>query len=272
MDSRSRGVSEIISFVLVFGLIASTVGIVYVTGFSGLENARDAERLENAERAYDVLADNMADIYHGNAPSRKTEIKLSDSQLTLAQPTTFTVTIEDVTDGAGNRLVYESNTRPLVFTLTDGPDTAIVYENGGVFRTERDGGVIVRDPPFLITEERTVIPYVTLTSSSGTESMGGDSTVLVRATKKGRNVLVQDTDTDVRVTLTIETDTERAPVWSRYINRRANWAGSDWKDGDNVPCETTDPTSGDGRKTVTCTLEPNEFYLTSTGIETTISA
>lgn len=265
---RDRAVSDVLGFVLVFSLVVSTLGVVYVAGFSGLEDARDTERINNAERAFDVLGDNVADIYHDGAPSRKTEIKLADAQLSLAESTTITVTVEDITDGSGNRIVYEANTRPLVFS--SGDSSKIVYENGAVIRTDRGGSILRQRPPMLISEERSVIGYVVLSpASEASSSVGGDATVLVRTVRTGQSVLVQDRS-DAKVTLTIETATERAPVWERYVNERADWSGSDWDDGDSVPCETTD--LGGGRSEVTCTFEPDEFYLTSTGIETELVA
>lgn len=259
-----RAVSDVLGFVLVFSLVISTLGVVYVAGFSGLEDARDAERINNAERAFDVLGDNVADVYRDGAPSRKTEIKLTDAQLTLEEATTITVTVEDITDAGGNLIVYQAETRPLVFSA--GGSSEIVYENGAVFRTDRGGSILRQRPPLLIGKERTVLGYVVLTPERGTStSVGGDTTALVRTVRSGQSTLVQDRS-DAKVTLTIETATERAVVWERYVNERADWSGSDWDDGDNVPCETTD--LGGGRSEVTCTFEPDEFYLTSTGIET----
>ena len=263
---RDRAVSDVLGFVLVFSLVVSTLGVVYVAGFGGLEDARDAERINNAERAFDVLGDNVADIYHDGVPSRKTEIKLADAQLALEAPTMITVTVEDITDGSGNRIVYEASTRPLVFS--SGGSSEIVYENGAVIRTDRGGSILRQRPPMLIREDRTVVGYVVLSPAGGAStSVGGDATVLVRTVRSGQSVLVRD-QSDPKVTLTIETASERAAVWERYVNERADWSGSDWDDSDNVPCETTDPDPGDGRRTVTCTFQPEQFYLTSTGIRT----
>ena len=68
-----RGVSEVISFVLVFSLIAATVALVYVSGIGGLESTRSSQRVTNAERAFDVLHDNIANIHRRCTPSRATE-------------------------------------------------------------------------------------------------------------------------------------------------------------------------------------------------------
>lgn len=263
-----RGVSEVVGFVLVFALVALVVGVVSVAGFGGLTDVRNAERVDNAERAFDVLADNLADVYRDGAPSRETEIKLADATLSLGEPTTMRATVEDVhvDDNSTKPLVvYESTTRPLVFSTDTGP--TIVYEGGAVIRTERHGAVLLREPPFLLAKERTVVPYVVLSSAGGTQSIGGDATVLVRGVKTGQAVLLDDRDADVKVTLTVRTATARTPVWEQYVNEQADWSGADWSDADpdTPPCETTD--LGGGRSEVVCTFEPDEFYLTSTGIQ-----
>lgn len=260
-----RAVSEVIGFVLVFSLVVSTLGIVYVSGFSGLQDAREAERFNNAERAFDVLADNVADIYYEGAPSRKTEIKLADAQLTFEEATTFTVTVEDIEDAGGNDIVYEANTRPIVFSA--GGSSELVYENGAIIRSDPGGSVLQRAPPMVIRQERMVVGYLIVAQSRGSPiSVGGSSTVLVRMVRTGQSALVQD-QSDAKVTLSIETATERATVWERYLNERADWSGADWSDADPAtpPCETTD--LGGGRSEVTCTIEPGEFYLTSTGLD-----
>lgn len=261
---RDRAVSEVIGFVLVFSLVLLTLSVVYVAGFGGLEDARGSERLNNAERAFDVFGDNVADIYGDGVPSRKTEIKLAEAQLSYGEPTTFNVTVENVTDGGGNLIIYEASTRPLVFS-TGGP-SKLVYENGAVIRSDRGGAILRRPPPLLIEQNRTIVNYVVLTKARGTtNSVGGEGTVLVRTVRRGQTMLVQERN-NTNVRLRIETATERAAVWEQYVNERADWSGSDWEDGDNVPCETTD--LGDGRSRVVCTLKPDEFYLASTGIKT----
>jgi hypothetical protein len=268
-DGHERGVSDVISFVLVFSLIAASVGIVYVTGFTGLENARNSERIENAERAFDVLADNLADIYRDGAPSRKTEIKLSDSQVELGEPTVFNVTVQDETTG-GNPTTYRAESRPLVFRLSDDRGERVVYEGGAVMRTSRNGGVLLNEPPLLIRENRTVLSYVILASSTrGSQAQAGDGTILVRTVSNGRQLLLQDEDGDSNVTLRISTTDARAQVWARYVNDQADWSGVNWNTTGTPPCDTT--SIGGGRSQVVCTFAPEEFYVTSTGIETTIT-
>ena len=88
-----RGVSDVVGFVLVFALVTATVGVVYTTGIQGLTGSRDVERVNNAERAFDVFANNVDDVIRRGAPSRATEVKLADADLHYGAPVTVNLTL-----------------------------------------------------------------------------------------------------------------------------------------------------------------------------------
>jgi hypothetical protein len=202
-----RAVSNTLGFVFVFSLIVLTASIVSVSGFGALEGVRDAERINNAERAFDVLADNMADIQHENAPSRSTEIKLADASLGLGAPTEIQVTV-----GGTSYPSSPVQTRPVVFSAAD---TEIVYVAGAVMREEPSGAVMLREPSFLVTADHTAIQLPGLRSSDDS-TMSGSTTVLVRAVKTNSKVLTTQTGS-YSVAIEVETTPTRAETWRRYF-------------------------------------------------------
>ena len=208
---EGRAVSEVVGFVLVFALITSTVGVVYVVGFDGLEDARNAERLNNVERAFDVLADNVEDIHQEGAPSRATELKLADGQLALGPETHVNVSTD-------TRVLTNQSIRPLVFSSDD---THIAYENGAVLRSQLGGAWMSQAPPFDLREvngTKRLLFTVVDTNRQGTTGVGGDSTVLVRTVRDdGPNAVQVDTGVTSVVTISLETTTARAAVWRRYF-------------------------------------------------------
>ena len=131
---RDRAVSETISFVLVFSLVIASVGTVYAVGVSELEETRDAERIENAQRAFDVLADNVRDVIEG-APSRGTEVKLADATVRSADDAAMNVTV-DPADGPPQ--FWEFSSSPLVYEAASGGE--IRLSNGAVLRDSDRGG------------------------------------------------------------------------------------------------------------------------------------
>lgn len=190
-----RGVSEVLSFVLVFALVISTVVIVYALGYPALLHVQDVERSNNAERAMTTIADTMTDVTVHGAPSRATEVKLSEASLSFGAPTT--VTVRNDTGG----VVATSEFRPLVYEGADG--TRLVYAGGGVFREQEDGGfVVVRDPELVVSGSDTVILVPATTPSASTDAVAGQTDVLVRL-ERG-NVTTVSTAGNVSVEVTAD--------------------------------------------------------------------
>ncbi len=220
-----RAVSDVLGFVLIFALVTATVGVVYTTGLAGLQDARTNERIENAERAFDVLASSVDDEIRRNAPSRATEIRLADARLAYGDPVAFNVTFVDSGD------FYTASTRPVVYSADGG---RVVYEAGAVVRDQDDGERMVREPPMTFGDA-VVVPLV-VTRASGPSAVGGSRTVLVRTEAAKRRVFASrtaapGTDVEVRVNVT----SPRAPAWQRYFEAEAGASCS--LAGDTAVCE-----------------------------------
>ena len=248
--TTERAVSQVVSFILVFSLVATTVGIVSAVGFDGLTGQRDSQRVENAERAFDVLADNIEDVYQDAAPSRATEVKLSDANLGMGATTTIRVDFPENASGP-----YETELRPVTFTM-EGRDSSIVYEAGAVIRVDGGSAVMLREPPFRFEQRRTVIPVA---KTSGTDAVSGSTTVLVRTEEQARSILYplgnERADTpNGRLVFWFQTSTERAPAWERYFEAELSWV--------------SDACRNDAPGLVYCEVPaddvPNEMFLSET--------
>lgn len=246
-----RGVSEVIGFVLVFSLILGTISMVYVGGFSALSDTRDGERVTNAERAMDVLADNFQQLGRGEAPRRGTEIKLADAQLTLDERYSVEVNVSGTP--------YTSRGRPI--TYHSGTGTRISYEHGAIIRVDDDGGaVMLREPDFLISDERTVVRHIQL--RGGLLSQGGSQTVLVRGDQNFRELRypLSGGDADVTaetVNITIQTAPERSGAWRRYMEDHPNLAD----------CTERDVSGVETHREIECTLATDSLTFSVVGVD-----
>jgi len=259
-----RGVSEVIGFVLIFSLITLSVGAVYVVGFGGLQDARDAEQLTNVERAFDVLADNIDDIAVNNAPNRATEFRLYEADITVGEPTRFTVSINE---SEPNSATYSVNAYPIVYEAQGSP-TTIRYINGAVIRQDRNGQRFLNEPSFVFRTagvNKTAILPIIQTRSQGDQTIGGTGTVLVRSDRVLAESLGTHTKAgvDYDVNITVETTERRAPLWEDLLNSELDAAY-------NVePCSTTggtvvcDGASGDG-------FTVQRVHVTATRIDVSI--
>lgn len=213
-----RAVSDTIGYVLAFALVTSTIGVVYATGFVGLDDAQHAEQLQNVERAFDVLDDNLDDIYRRGAPSRATEIQLAGGSLTTGQTSQITVRVVD-TANANHNATYVMNPRPVVYADRD--DTRIVYVADAVFREQGSQSVMLSRPAWLVSDERVFIPFVVTHRYGSQQVFSGQTTVLVRSIRTSRRVrghFVPEPGgrADVNVTVT----SPRTDAWIRYLEEQ----------------------------------------------------
>lgn len=209
--SDERAVSEILGYILIFSLIVATVGLVSISGLPALDSARESEQLQNAERAFDVLNSNMAEVYERGSPSRATELSASDARVELREPVTFNVSVEDED---GNVTSARAEIAPIVFSGLG--ETEFVYEAGAVIREQRDSSIMLRDPPMKLDDDRL---FFTLVETFGDSRQSvGSGTVLVRAASTNREVVLAEViDASAEQVNVTVSNTARGDAWAEFF-------------------------------------------------------
>lgn len=207
-----RGQSELVGFLLVFSVVILTIALVGLTGFVGLDGAKDFQRSTNAEQAFTGLAESVDDVVRAGAPSRSTEIRIADGRLSL-QPTETRVRIEG-TDGNSTNVTVVTN--PIVYD--SGDETTITYRSGALVRRDGDTAVMFREPGFVLTNERVILPLVA-TNQTGGGPVGGTGAVEVRTTHRGTDLVAQDRPV---ANVTVNITSQNADVWVQYFEAAAD--------------------------------------------------
>lgn len=200
-----RGVSEVVGYILTFSLITMTIAIVFTAGFSGLQDARQAEQVNNVKRAFDVMDDNFDKVQHQQAPSRTTEMKLDDGSIGIGDETRIMVR-----DTSGE-VIWTITIRPIVYA--DGRETSIVYEGGAIFRSDGEAVVMLDEPNLIASEGKFVFPLVVTDGNQNT--LSGAGTVLVAGEGQQWNVDGSETFPE---NAQIEIASPRADAWSQYFD------------------------------------------------------
>lgn len=207
--------SEVVGFILVFGLVIASVGTVYAFGVGELQDAREYERVNNAERAFEVFADNVGDVARRGAPSRGTELKLADSTLGYGE-TTVNVTLDttpatpgsDVNDSTGN-----VSLSPVTLTLGDAGE--VRYASGAVLRTDGDGPPrMVHEPDFVFDDDRVVVQLVRSVPAGTTTQVGGERIARIRTVRTSQSTLLTRAEP---VTVRFDVDSPYASAWGDYL-------------------------------------------------------
>ena len=215
VGSDDRAVSDVVGYVLIFSLITISVGVITVGGFSTLEDRQDAERINNAERAFDVFAGNMEDVYRDGAPSRATEMRLSGGTLRYGEP--INITIED----SNNRNITASP-RPLIYRDTG---TEIVYVAGAIIRSDDGNSVMLRDPPFRANTTVGSFPLIVTFRTTGSTTLSAEGTVQVTSEARRINTTTPAKFDDETESYTITIESPRSAAWEHYLESRPGFTG-----------------------------------------------
>lgn len=245
---NDRGVSEVLGFVLVFAIVTATIGIVFASGFGSLAAVQQAEQLENMERAFDVLDDNLADLHRRDAPSRATELKLAGGSVGTQEPVELTIYSVNTSNASRNE-TFRTSSNPLVYD--NGEGSKIVYSLGAILRTDNGNSAMLSEPSWFNDSAHAVFPLISTYPRSGNEHLGGNTKLLVVARRDttATNVFSVNGPADVRVNITVESP--RADAWNRFLAERG-FVGID-----------TDPSDGN----VTYQFFTDAIYAPRTSIE-----
>ncbi|OIB57071.1 DUF7289 family protein [Natrialba sp. SSL1] len=223
----NRGVSEVIAFVLVFGIILSSVALLSMTGFQAMEDYQENEQLQNAERAMDALAENYNDVLqHSAIEERYAELSLREGTVsTGSDGTELTITIER-SDGTSDIVKHDfdiggDSTDSFnlgEFAYTTGSDT-IAYDGGAVVRESDYGSAVVRHPHLKCSDDRAIISLVTIDaderSIQSSDGLGFTMSVDNRTTE------LYDEDID---NVSVSAGSSPAQTaWEDHILERGHW-------------------------------------------------
>ena len=250
---RDRALSEVVGYILVFSLIFLTVGFVSISGLPTLDAAKESEQIQNAERAFDILDNNLAEVYKEGAPSRATEISADNGAVETRAAVTMNVSLTNST-GAVNYTSQEIN--PIAYTGLG--ETEYIYSAGAVFRQQSGSSFMLSEPPFEFDAERGFVNVVRTFSKNRTSASGG--TVLVRASSSSRSVEAADTSLQEmqykQLTINI-TDSPRQDSWKEYLE--SELPDPDCSTSDGLSCEVDLEDEG-----------ITQMFVTVQGIEVTI--
>ncbi|MFC3957416.1 DUF7289 family protein [Halovivax cerinus] len=203
-----RGVTELVGFVIIFGIIISSVGILYMTGFSAMGDVQDHEQTRNAERAMDALGENLNDVVRSEGVTyRAGELSLRSGTISSNSTGTW---VNVSVDGQNNPVATANGT----FSYESG-ETTLYYEGGAITRDTAAGGWPISDPPIRCRSDTAIVSLVDLQVDES--SVTADGTRRITATQTGTSVETFDDET-----VELEINSPREGAWQRSLTN-AGW-------------------------------------------------
>lgn len=211
-STHSRGVSEILGYILIFSMVISSVGILYISGVGSITEYRDIEQSNNADRAFVALATSIEDVHRGSAPQRAGEIRLGEGTLAVDDSTALAAKVADDNGVLWSKTIGENS-------LTYQYDkTTIRYETGAVIRSNSEWSTVSKEPPFQCSPDYAIVSSLSIQEQGDISSISESGTVLVstkRDTVDAKEFKPSESSDPYTVTLSVSSDAPQA--WNSYL-------------------------------------------------------
>jgi len=209
-ERRSRGVSEVVGYLLVFSIVVTIVSVIYASGMPMVERTKENSALQSMETVFITLQSNIKKVALAQSPVRTMKLNLIKGSISAnknAGNITITVDGNDTSIQFGN-IEYTLGARKMI------------YENGAVIESTPGGSIIVSDPPiFFMNDSDNAHVFISVINASGTFSAGGG---IAEMSMRQDN---PDNDTRVIYDGTVDYDyvnisinSSYAHAWSLFLN------------------------------------------------------
>lgn len=232
-DSKADGVavSEVVGYVIIAGIILTSISIAYVNGYPALQDAREQERLRSVESAFSVMSDNLQEISVGDSTRRRTEMNLIGDTLGI-DPNRKSWIHVSITNDSGTELcnrgcnvsidpvVYQNSAIGLTSPRNPGPASSqtqisrVVYENGAVIRESGNGSGMEVKPDWVFEESGVILNII---ATRGDNTVTGDGTFSVVAEQQTTDSLVEVDEEESELNVTVTVGTEAPTAWELYM-------------------------------------------------------
>ncbi|RQG92508.1 DUF7289 family protein [Natrarchaeobius chitinivorans] len=235
-----RAVTELLSFVLIFSIVLTSVALVGLVGFQAIEDYQENERLANAERSMDAFATNGNQLVKNDAVThRSSDLRLRQGTVSPGEAGTRLEIRVTNSSGPDDHWSwddeYGSDDLGAFVYESGGPSESIAYVGGGVFR-ESDGTSGVLSEPMITCREETNTALISLAKiSEDGRSIQSSEAVEFRMAHEGSTREYYDEDVE-----SVEIEVDSGPYedgWQTYLENDEHWneGTSQWEcDADRV--------------------------------------
>lgn len=229
---RDRAQSNVVGFILFFGIITAFVGAGAFFGISSLDQVTNSDGQAAAQSSMLQVRGDMYDLASG-APLRTTELELLDSNVEYGEPIMISISATS-SNGSMSTLVVKPT--PIVYNIND---VRYVYVSGAVFLQQDHGAVMKEGPSFRIDQEQAIIPLINTTHHDGPPALSyaGDGTGYVISHKWESNVTrfePQDGSDPITATAKMTVKTPRTKMWVKWFENNPHFSNVQADDAQNT--------------------------------------
>lgn len=206
------GVSNTLGYLILLGILVTAIGITYMMGYPALQNMISSGHMENMERGFIILGNNVDRVMEQSTPMQNTELSMRGGTLMIVKDGTFTITCTN-TSGITPPNIDSWDLYSIRYDYQS--SRMIGYEFGATMEKygpgdSIQGGTILKRPKMVVGDPF-IIPIVNIYGSGMGKAGSGLAEVLIYGGET--NIIRYD---DVKhVNLTVQSDFYQA--WEEYF-------------------------------------------------------
>ena len=211
-----RGQSTVLGVVLLVGLSVASLGIIVGVGSDALDASSNQMEIQSAEHAFMELDSKITLVAHGGSTSQQVTLPKGDGTTLQVEESAgwMNVTVVNQTSGEVDTVVANETLGAIIY---ENGDTEIAYQNGGVWRYQGNGSVMVSPPEVHYRGTTLTLPMVRAQRDGSLSRSAvikqSSSTVGIYPTPGRENPL-----TEGQVNITVHSKYYRA--WAEYFEER----------------------------------------------------
>ncbi|MFC6721210.1 DUF7289 family protein [Halobacteriaceae archaeon SHR40] len=220
-DEGRRGQSETVGFVLLFGMVLVTAGILVSFGAAAVSESEESLSADRAEKVMTQMDSEISMVALGRTDSQEIDFdRVPEEQFTIDEESGV-INISTV-GKTPEVIMHDTNLGAVKF---ERGNSVVAYQGGGVWRSDGEGSGMISPPEFNYRDQTLTLPLVTVT---GEHSLGGGavvkkagpSTSYFPNTARSSNFSNPLEDEIVRVKI----QSEFHDGWTRYFETRTEGA------------------------------------------------
>lgn len=206
ITENENAVSEVVGFILIFGMVVLAIGIIYAFGYPMLQSNMETSVFESSEQSFIVLQSNMKAVAFEQSPVKTVKMKLQGATLAYSNESSI-------------QLDYNGTTikKPLGRIEYIQDERRIVYESGGVFKLyNHDSQVLVSNPHIFstVTASGENVVSVGIITLYGDETSSGGEGIISLSMNHNDSQITQLND---NATLILTINSTLAPRWHTHL-------------------------------------------------------
>lgn len=211
----SRGVSDVLGYVMIFGIIITLTFVATTTGVTEIRSQQQSEQIATVERGFQIL-DRDFETMQTHKDSRKaTPMNLQSGSIGYGDVATIKIGEWDTSENEFTDDNTSIDTRTITY---QNDDTELVYEGGLLFNDRTGRDTLSRtDTDFVIKNSKAIIPIVNLNPQNPDFGAAPSGEVVIQSVYSSNTQSV-DSRTVSGDNLKIEIDSTKPAGWERQLS------------------------------------------------------